>query len=286
MKSLLERLELPPEFNVYCEHACDYIVGYILFNITKKRIKFGKTKSADEIVTTHKLYKQGKELLSSGKQHLALKKISSDGDYGLVPKNKKLPTIGISIWETPDKESKVDGSYFGSHKWIHVNVGFNWKDTETDTLLNGLISEIRDTLKHELRHYYQFNNHSNFGFTKMDIRRNKMYKGADGKTAGSYEKLIHPLSPIEFKTNVYTYATHIKNYLNSNFSKRDWKNGFIELMSSKNTPEYLVYSMKRDAGKYTLYIRDVLIKVKNADPKLYRQYIIEIYKVIFRTGVL
>lgn len=289
MNKLLERLELPPELNTYCERACDYIVGLILFTVNKNLIKSNKTKSADEIVTTHKLYRKGKQLFSSGKQYFSLKKINLDSgshlyDTGLVPKNKEMPSIGIII-ETVDIEKKeIRGFYSQISNSIFMEIYFSLDEIETDNSLNKLILDIKDTLKHEMRHYYQVNNRSNFGVSKAHILRNKIYKdylGMDKRNVINYKKLIHPLTPLEFKTNVYTYANDIKKYLNSNFSRNDWKIGFIELLNSENTIGYLNHYMHRTDIEDVVYVKYNLQEVKKEHPSLYKQYIIEIYKLIF-----
>ena len=134
------------------------------------------------------------------------------------------------------------------------------------------IDELYDTLKHEIRHYLQFTGDENtvIGLPKKNIKD----KNADiyGRSNG-YTK-PHYMQDIEFKTNVHTYAHYLKSYLNKNYSKKEWFNTF---------KKWVVDGLNNytNDNKIDFYIININ-HLKRKDKPRWKQFVIELYKEIFK----
>ena len=130
--------------------------------------------------------------------------------------------------------------------------------------------ELTDTIKHEIRHWVQFT--KIIGLPKEKI----INKNADVLGYTSYKGLksreSHHMRDIEFKTNVHTYAFYIKRYLNKNYEKPMWQRRFKSIANG-----IVVYT----GDKSIDMIIDNLNNMKKRDIPRWKQFVKEIYKLVF-----
>jgi hypothetical protein len=293
---ITEKFDIPDNINVLCDAAGDYIVGHVLYNYLKNRVKNIKTQSDDGIVATNIIYKKSKTLIQKGKQHFKNVHVQQFfTQHGLyrekfVPKSDSFPPIFLQVTNFNDG-STINGAYVPKVNIILITVNIQ-------ALLKSFVathSEINGTIKHEARHFLQMTHHNkSFGLPKDNLRgfggvakNDPILKKYSVDKLGQVYKdnaptskiLAHQFRPVEFKTNIYTYSEEIIRYLSANFKKPDWKKGFREFIS--NIATFYLESASRKITTDTKRVRAALQSVKKEDPARWKQYIKEIYDLIF-----
>jgi hypothetical protein len=290
---LTEKLNIPAEYNNILKALRDYIIGICLFKYTKNRIKIIRTKKDKEVVTLTFLYRKAKEFIENGKRFFSYREISGvvyhEHNFFLRNKNIAFP------YEIRVKYSDGRVGGFGSYNIDDNRIELQINDKDIITDYNQVIPFIDDLIEHEVRHFLQFKYRGAmmYGTPKKQINKGTMQHAKPEKN--SFKRFIargvaHQYRPMEFKTNVHTFANSIKYFLNLNYKKSDWKKKFIYFFvqhpeldphgTSYNPTNYgPFYYTKNEIYR----IKEQLNALKLHDNKRWKQYIKEIYMLLFPT---
>lgn len=276
LKSLItESFELPPEMDDQSEKLAHFIASFFL-KYFKTRITNAKTKSDTDIVKYNEYYRLAKQYRDEGKLLFGVMKYEEDTTWGysnvrIFSKNRLLPDVVLKI---TDGYQSSNGGYVEDVEepqeiFILVNKSDFIKTFRKST------EELIDTVKHEIRHWHQFTDI--IGLPKTKILNKKvdvLGKSLKPNFFGYVPKEQHHMRDIEFKTNLHTYSFYIKRFLNKNLPKSEWKKEFQDMVSGK--PLYT-------GGNETMeMILDNLEHMMKKDQPRWRQFVKELYKLIFK----
>jgi hypothetical protein len=132
--------------------------------------------------------------------------------------------------------------------------------------------ELIDTIKHEIRHWVQFNTFNGLPKEKILNRKTDVLGYSMEKGKHIKYRQPHHLQDLEFKTNVHSYAFLIRRFLNKNFPRSQWESKFKDMFSG--TPIY--------TGDDVLDNKlDNIDHMRKNDNLRWRQFNKEIHELIF-----
>ena len=290
-----EKFEIPSSAKVLLEALSKYITGYNVIEHIKYSIKNIKTKTYLEKIELMMMHKIAQQYISDGKRQFRLSKKETEESntgngwlaYGIkfIPINhrveKTLPAFFFKRSFVEDFKRFTNGEYVPRKNTIFIRINAEM-DTNTVADVEELRRSVLDTLAHEYRHFLQFTSSiKTFGLGKRKILKNPDYIGATGKDLDSYSMVRqHSLRPLEFKTNIYSFAKTIVEFLTKNFKRSDWAAGFKTFLTKDLTNSYN-YRGLNDEMKHVN--RQLRVVIRLNDTELYKQYVKEIYKIIFHS---
>ena len=278
LKSLItEAFELPSEMDIQAEKLAHFIASFFL-KYFKTRISHTKTKSDTDIVKYNEYYRLAKRYRNEGKSLFGVMKYEEDTTWGysdvrIFSKNGLLPDVVLKI---TDGYSSPNGGYVEDVEepqeiFILVNKSDFIKTFRKST------EELIDTVKHEIRHWHQFTDI--IGLPKTKILNKKvdvLGKALKPNLFGYVPKEQHHMRDIEFKTNLHTYSFYIKRFLNRNLPKSKWKEEFNDIVSGR--------ILNTGTDEMLSNIVDNLEHMIKKDRPRWRQFVKELYKLIFKNG--
>lgn len=131
------------------------------------------------------------------------------------------------------------------------------------------VDELRETIKHELRHYVQIKQKVGFPRRKLMSKTYNIHGFTDDPR---YKRTRQPhhLRDIEFKTNLHSYAYYIKRSLQQSLDKGRWADQFRKII----TGQY-------DGDDRIKNFSDNLIDMAKRDPTRWKQFVLELWKLVF-----
>jgi len=277
-----EGFELPSDTDTKSEILSRFIASFFL-NYFKTKISNTKTKSDQSIVKYNMYYRLAKQYREAGKHLFKVTKDNSKtywgkADYKLTSKDESMPNVIVKMYDgnTTDVQGYVDDTDMTNIKNIYIVV-FKSKFINT---FNKATEELTDTIKHEVRHWVQFKTQTGLPKEKIlnrdtDVLGNYLHDISPKDMPGLKYKAgreQHHMRDIEFKTNVHTYAFYIKQYLNKNVEKNMWARRFKSIVNG--VPAYT--GLERMD-----FIIDNLGSMKKKDDTRWKQFVKELYKLIF-----
>ncbi len=275
-KLLTESFNLPSDMDEECDRLAEYIASFFL-PYFETRISHVKTKSDDTIVKYNEYYRLAKQFRSRNKGHFQTRKKNEytsfgPSDFVIATADQKLPLVYLKFTNGYDTstDGRLDVETFNIYIIIDkIQFIKSFKES---------LEDLKETIKHEVRHYIQLSN-------KEEMNINKFYGQPKDKVLSTSHDFLgyrkgssmllrrsHELTDVEFKTNLYTYSHYIKWYLNKRFDKPSWLKAFKDMMMG-NYPT---------TGNHAL--DGIIDRMKNmmiADPKRWKQFVKEMYKLIF-----
>ena len=271
MRKLNENFELHPEADELAVAAAKFIASLFL-PYFKTRAEHSKTKSNESIMKYHEYYKLASQYKTEGRKLFTINSYKIDTTWGTS--NFK---ISSKQGEFPDIILRLTNGYTYSNDG-YVNVEENPLNLYILVDMYAFIhsfkkstNELIDTVKHELRHVVQLI--SKTGLPKDKVLNRKTDLSGYG---ANLKRSEHHLRDIEFKTNLHTYAFHIKNYLNKNYPRNQWSAAFKNLISGSYQSTSINYKSDKLNG-----ILNNIDNMKRKDPVRWRQFIKELYNIIF-----
>lgn len=250
MNAINEKFNIDIHLQDYADVLSKYIAGVIFLN--------------EKIELPIKI----KKYILDGKRQLQLEKTSHKIDrgysnYKFSDKNKELPDCYLQIVELQNPLMTCSANIIVKTKAIEITIN----KTAIIKNLDEAVSDINESLMHEMRHYVQLS--KNIGFAKKKVKT----KGYDifGLNKNRTHQLTHQLMDIEFKPNVHTYAYYIKKYLSKYSTKKQWKDEFKNMLLNPSEEKHGVFS----------YRLERLAAVRSKDPTRWKQYVKEIYQLVF-----
>jgi len=271
MIELTENFELQVEADALATAAAKYIAALFL-PYFKTRAEHSKTKSNHSIIKYNEYYRLATQYKKEGRLLFKIESYKVDtawglSDFRILSKQREFPDIVVRI---------TNG--FNSSNTGYVKVEENPTELyiiiDTYSFIHSFkksTDELIDTVKHELRHLVQMISKTGLPKEKV-LNRTTDLLGYNSSSSG---RTAHHMRDIEFKTNLHTYAFHIKRYLNKNFPKNKWETAFKELISNN----YSNNAFYRDERLNE--ILENIDDMKKKEPVRWRQFIKELYKLIF-----
>lgn len=297
-KLLTEKFEIPEVYKEISDILSNYIAGVGLYNYLKKKIKYVKIKSDSTIVNQNILLNKAKKYIFIGKKYFSVRK-TFEHINGIIylftykfKKKLKFPICEVKFEKYKDGDRIVGGSYITESMMIKLNFPIS----ELYTNNKYVEMEVKSVLEHELRHFLQYGmsqnfvtgvpkkqiNHSSINLSRFDSesieKMKQMYPRQFKNLSFHGINVPHERKPIEFKPNVHTYTEIIEMFLNQNIKKSNWKKFFMTWFV--NHPDYIdiyEYNWRYEVKQ----VRKILLDLKKTDRPRWKQYIIEIYKLIF-----
>lgn len=237
------------------------------------------------ILTIQWLLRFSKKILGENK-NFSIMTVQKNYRYEITDNSNTISTPIELKFVSDVSQGDVDAYYSVNKNTIYISLVDNFDRYLWEYPIHDIKNTIKEYLEHEYRHSMQVTSkQKNYGMGKLDaIRTTQSQRNFDILSKLNYGKIDHHATrPLEFKTNIYTYAFHIKKFLNYTENKNHWKNLFKWLFSNEE-----IY-LKSDGTKITkkqlngrlTSISLQLNKVKSENLILYRDYIVEIYKLIF-----
>ncbi len=280
-------IKLPDSINTKIDALTKYIVGISFVNYSKYKIKRVKTKTNKKLVDENLIYRLGTQYIKEGQKYFEIIQESTNKFiYHFTDKDNIICNIKV-IYYTEyigNIFNIIDGRFL-PNKITHTgsdSIEFEIYNTNLLKLkdLNSSLSEIRDIVQHEITHYLQFKRNLKWGFagTKLKNLEKITSNSVDpiGIDVNTGDVIPHPFRPIEFKTNVHTFANTIREYLNRNYKKSNWKEGFSLFLRPYSLP---LENLSVDESD--LYVKRKLNYVLSSNPIRWKQYVKEIYQLIF-----
>ena len=259
--------------DVQSEKLAQFIASLFLTYL-KEKLSDTEGKSNDEIVDNNEDYRLATKYKNEGKPLFGVIKDKEFTDWGeaslrIYSKNDVLPDTILFI--TNGYHSSNDGYMYSVEDPQEIAILVNKDDFIK--FFKKSTEELIDTVKHEIRHWYQSTEIIGLPKTKI-LGKDVDVMGSALKPTffGYVTKQPHHLQDIEFKTNLHTYAFHIKRYLNRNIPKSEWKKEFNDMMSGKP-----IYTGSRMMNT----ILDNIEHMMKKDKPRWRQFVKELYKLIF-----
>lgn len=266
-----EAFKLPSDVEIQAEKLAQFIASIFLKKF-KSVISSGSLQSDESILKFHEYYRLAKQYRNEGLLLFGVMKENEITDWGeatmrIYSKNKLLPDVILKVKEGGSHVSNdgyVEDTKNPQEIFIMVDE-FNFthsfkKSTE----------ELTDTIKHELRHWKQFTDVIGLPKTKVLNRKTDVLGFRD--VHGYAAREPHYMRDIEFKPNLHSYAFHIKRYLNRNLPETQWKKEFKDMMLG--VP---VYTGNANVD----HILDNIKNMKKKDTVRWKQFVKELYKLIF-----
>ena len=272
-EKLTESFDLPSSIDIQAEKLAKFIASIFLKDI-RKEISNTKRKADYYIVKYHESYRLATKYRNEGKHLFGVIRDNEPTDWGeasirIYSKNDVLPDTLLFI--TNNYHTSNDG-YMHSIENPQEIVILVSKDNFVEQFKKST-EELIDTVKHEVRHWYQATDVIGLPKTKIlnkdvDI----MGTSLNPANSGTITQLPHHMQDIEFKTNLHSYAFHIKRSLNKNVPKHEWKKEFYEIVSGG-----LVYGGNPMMNSIIDNLEDMMKK----DRPRWRQFVKELYKLVF-----
>jgi len=234
-----------------------------------------KTASPERIVKYHEYLRLATQYRKGGKPLFGTMKEDENTTWGKAD----LRVYPKGGGDFPDTVLKITGGY------SHSNGGYV-EDVEQPQEIFILVDKIAfiksfkkstdeliDTIKHEIRHWYQFN--QQVGLPKVKVLNRKTdVLGQYLEPVKGYQSARNPhhMRDIEFKTNVHTYAFYLKRWLNRNVERKKWKIKFIRMMSG-----IPLWTGDEEIGQMLDNIEDM----RKKDRPRWKQFVKELYREIF-----
>ena len=264
---LTEKFNLPESVDFECDRLSEYIAS-LFVSFFDKKIKQGKL-NPNLLIRFNHYYNLAKKYEGNGKYFRKfesnLKSNWGNSTLMITSNSKLLPTTYITI--SNYKIQAVDGYIVtgeSSKLFVMVSMEKFVNDFENS------IKSLNEVIKHEVRHYLQTVDSTKMvGLPKKSVRDKSFDVYGDNPKGDSTP---HINKDIEFKPNIYTFVHYIENHLNQHYSKNNWLTGFKKLLSNN------------DKFKKSQEIKTILQwfdDIKNINKEKYKQYIKEIYKIIF-----
>lgn len=273
LKHLLnEAFHLPPDVDHEAELLTKFIASMFLKNL-KSRTLNTKTKKYGKIVREFEDYRIAKKYKEESRGLFSIKKENIKTKWGqssfrIINKSKLLPDVILKI--TNGYGDHVAGYVLGDDvdvtDEIYILVDLTlFLQTYTDC-----IGDLKDAIKHEIRHCIQFKNNL-IGLPAKKVMWRKDVDEFGNKDSGG-NRQDHSRRDIEFKTNLHTYAHYIKRMLNFASPKSDWKIDFNYIVNGIN---------KKRRFDYIGTLLEELKYMKADDPIRWKQFVKELYDLIF-----
>ena len=266
-KPLTESFELPTEINIKAEILTKTIAS-IFLKYFEKAISPSTNKIDKNIVIYNQFYKLTKQYYSEGTKLFNIIKTIEDTQWGMAhykisSKDESFPDVILYI--TDGYPTATDG-------------GMNIDDIQKMYILvdrNKFLQsfmesteELMDTVKHEIRHWYQMSNNLK-GLPKVGIRSKKFDPYGYGK---GVERSPHHMRDIEFKTNLHSTKFLMERYFNKNIPEKDWKKEFKKMVIGNK------FYTDDDSLTHSL---ESLDDMRKKDRPRWEQFVKELYKLIF-----
>jgi hypothetical protein len=271
--TLSEAFELPPEVDEQAEKLGKFIASLFL-KYFKTRMTHIHGKSDTEIVKYNQYYRLAKQYRTEGKPLFGVMKDDEISEWGesslrIYSKNDMLPDVLLFITNGYHRSNDgyMDSVEDPQQVFLLVNKDDFIKSFEKST------DELIDTVKHEVRHWYQATDVVGLPKTKI-LNKNVDVLGhaLNPNFFGYVTQEKHHMRDIEFKTNLHTYEFHIKRYLNRNVPKPEWKKEFYDIVSGRT-----LYAGSAMMNTIVDNLEDMMKK----DLPRWRQFVKELYKLIF-----
>lgn len=269
-KVLLEGFDLPPDIELECNRAGEFIASLFLSHF-KTKIENVKTASPEDIVKYNEYYRLALKYRNNTKSFFEIRKShgvnSQWGEMNFIinPKNEKFPNILLKISKSGYSESVDAYVEKDDPKTMLVLV-------ETYNFINAFKTQtnyLKEVLKHEVRHSIQMYSKWQGGMVGLPKQNVKdLSRDVFGfNISGRGSRLPHEYRDIEFKPNVHTYAYHIKKYLNKWYPRNKWAEGFKDLLMGKSLHSFdrkireIVYMFnglrESDYDRWKLYVKEL-----------------------------
>jgi len=272
---LNEGFDLPTGIDSQTEKLANFIGSFYLPDIEEELNKAKEQMEYDRIVKYEEYFRLAKQYQDEGKRLFTVKKtVTNRALFGkttlaIHSKNKKLPRVHLKMTDGYDNSNSGQVSEPPNPEVFVMTDKYHFVKAFKKSL-----GEFTDTLKHEIRHYFQFTTRKG-GFVGLP-KRNVLDKRTDAfgtaNIHGYPAQQPHELTDIEFKPNVHTYAYYIKKYLNRNQAKDKWVPVFKKIATG-----IPIETRDRDV----LYLIDKLRNMRNKDVEKWRQFVKELYKEVF-----
>lgn len=277
-------IKLPDSISKKIDALSKYIIGIAFINYSKYQIK--RVKTNKQLIDDNLMYRLGNQYIKEGENYFeVIQESTNKFIYHFTDNDNIICNIKAIYYEDNTVNMySIDGRFLPNvltHKGsdyiefeIYVQKLINLKH------LNSNLLEIKDIIKHEITHYLQFKRNLKWGFAGTKLKNLEKVTSIPVDPTGidlnTGDVVSHPFRPIEFKTNVHTFANTIREYLNRNYKKSDWKQGFSLFLRQHALP-----IKDLSVGEADLYVKRKLNSVLSLNPIRWKQYVKEIYHLIF-----